>query len=146
MDGIFRAASSIRRVKFLPRITGISSGETSRQDPSRTSISFDSQGNPHQGRTRCHGRACHSQTGLFHKVRRGRSAGLLACARDGAESVFALIIVARRSGETDTNGRILRWGDGLMRGYLFEAATVLRSYFSARGHQSARCHNSLFVA
>ena len=30
-----------------------------------------------------------------------------------------------QSGETDRNGRISRWGDGLMRTYLFEAATVL---------------------
>ena len=30
-----------------------------------------------------------------------------------------------QSGETDTNGKISRWGDGLLRSYLFEAATVL---------------------
>lgn len=30
-----------------------------------------------------------------------------------------------QSGETDTNGRISRWGDKLLRTYLFEAATVL---------------------
>jgi transposase len=30
-----------------------------------------------------------------------------------------------QSGETDANGRISRWGDGLLRAYLFEAATVL---------------------
>lgn len=30
-----------------------------------------------------------------------------------------------QSGETDTNGRISRWGDRLLRSYLFEAATVL---------------------
>ena len=30
-----------------------------------------------------------------------------------------------QTGETDRNGRISRWGDGLMRTYLFEAATVL---------------------
>ena len=30
-----------------------------------------------------------------------------------------------QSGETDTNGRISRWGDRLLRTYLFEAATVL---------------------
>jgi len=31
----------------------------------------------------------------------------------------------KQSGETDTSGRISRWGDGLMRAYLFEAATAL---------------------
>lgn len=31
----------------------------------------------------------------------------------------------KQSGETDTNGRISRWGDRLLRSYLFEAATVL---------------------
>jgi transposase len=30
-----------------------------------------------------------------------------------------------QSGETDTNGRISRWGDRLLRTYLFEAASVL---------------------
>ncbi len=30
-----------------------------------------------------------------------------------------------QSGETDTNGKISRWGDRLFRTYLFEAATVL---------------------
>jgi transposase len=30
-----------------------------------------------------------------------------------------------QSGETDLNGRISRWGDRLLRTYLFEAATVL---------------------
>ena len=30
-----------------------------------------------------------------------------------------------QSGETDMNGRISRWGDRLLRTYLFEAATVL---------------------
>lgn len=30
-----------------------------------------------------------------------------------------------QSGETDTTGKISRWGDGLLRAYLFEAATVL---------------------
>jgi transposase len=30
-----------------------------------------------------------------------------------------------QSGETDTNGKISRWGDRLLRSYLFEAATVL---------------------
>lgn len=30
----------------------------------------------------------------------------------------------RQSGETDTNGKISRWGDRLLRTYLFEAATV----------------------
>jgi len=30
-----------------------------------------------------------------------------------------------QSGETDTNGKISRWGDRLLRTYLFEAATVL---------------------
>jgi transposase len=30
-----------------------------------------------------------------------------------------------QSGETDTTGKISRWGDGLLRSYLFEAATVL---------------------
>jgi transposase len=30
-----------------------------------------------------------------------------------------------QSGETDTSGGISRWGDGLLRAYLFEAATVL---------------------
>jgi transposase len=45
-----------------------------------------------------------------------------------ASSVGAYLgLTPRRnqSGETDTNGRISRWGDGLMRTYLFEAATVL---------------------
>src|SRR6195256_7111173 len=31
----------------------------------------------------------------------------------------------KQSGETDTNGRISRWGDRLLRTYLFEAASVL---------------------
>lgn len=31
----------------------------------------------------------------------------------------------RQSGEMDTNGRISRWGDRLLRSYLFEAASVL---------------------
>ncbi len=31
----------------------------------------------------------------------------------------------RQSGETDTNGRVSRWGDRLLRTYLFEAASVL---------------------
>ena len=31
----------------------------------------------------------------------------------------------KQSGETDTSGRISRWGDRLLRTYLFEAATVL---------------------
>ena len=31
----------------------------------------------------------------------------------------------KQSGETDTNGSISRWGDRLLRTYLFEAATVL---------------------
>jgi transposase len=31
----------------------------------------------------------------------------------------------KQSGETDTNGKISRWGDRLLRSYLFEAATVL---------------------
>ncbi|WP_247281303.1 MULTISPECIES: transposase [unclassified Bradyrhizobium] len=30
-----------------------------------------------------------------------------------------------QSGETDTNGKISRWGDRLLRTYLFEPATVL---------------------
>jgi transposase len=30
-----------------------------------------------------------------------------------------------QSGETDSNGKISRWGDRLLRSYLFEAATVL---------------------
>lgn len=36
-------------------------------------------------------------------------------------------ILQRRnqSGETDINGKILRWGNRLLRTYLFEAATVL---------------------
>jgi transposase len=45
-----------------------------------------------------------------------------------ASSVGAYLgLTPRRnqSGETDLNGRISRWGDGLMRTYLFEAATVL---------------------
>jgi transposase len=45
-----------------------------------------------------------------------------------ASSVGAYLgLTPRRnqSGEIDTNGRISRWGDGLMRTYLFEAATVL---------------------
>lgn len=45
-----------------------------------------------------------------------------------ASSVGAYLgLTPRRnqSGETDRNGRISRWGDGLMRTYLFEAATVL---------------------
>jgi transposase len=45
-----------------------------------------------------------------------------------ASSVGAYLgLTPRRnqSGETDTNGRISRWGDGLLRAYLFEAATVL---------------------
>ena len=45
-----------------------------------------------------------------------------------ASSVGAYLgLTPRRnqSGETDTNGRISRWGDRLMRSYLFEAATVL---------------------
>jgi transposase len=45
-----------------------------------------------------------------------------------ASSVGAYLgLMPRRnqSGETDTSGRISRWGDGLMRAYLFEAATVL---------------------
>ncbi|MCA8879625.1 MAG: IS110 family transposase [Rhodobacteraceae bacterium] len=31
----------------------------------------------------------------------------------------------KQSGETDTNGRVSRWGDRLLRTYLFEAASVL---------------------
>jgi transposase len=31
----------------------------------------------------------------------------------------------KQSGETDTSGKISRWGDRLLRTYLFEAATVL---------------------
>lgn len=31
----------------------------------------------------------------------------------------------RQSGETDTNGKVSRWGDRLLRTYLFEAASVL---------------------
>lgn len=31
----------------------------------------------------------------------------------------------RQSGESDTSGRISRWGDRLLRSYLFEAASVL---------------------
>jgi transposase len=45
-----------------------------------------------------------------------------------ASSVGAYLgLTPRRnqSGETDTNGRISRWGDGLLRAYLFEAATIL---------------------
>ncbi len=45
-----------------------------------------------------------------------------------ASSVGAYLgLTPRRnqSGETDTNGRISRWGDRLLRTYLFEAATVL---------------------
>jgi transposase len=45
-----------------------------------------------------------------------------------ASSVGAYLgLTPRRnqSGETDMSGRISRWGDGLMRTYLFEAATVL---------------------
>jgi transposase len=45
-----------------------------------------------------------------------------------ASSVGAYLgLTPRRnqSGETDTNGKISRWGDGLLRAYLFEAATVL---------------------
>jgi transposase len=45
-----------------------------------------------------------------------------------ASSVGAYLgLTPRRnqSGETDTQGRISRWGDGLLRAYLFEAATVL---------------------
>jgi transposase len=45
-----------------------------------------------------------------------------------ASSVGAYLgLTPRRnqSGETDTNGKISRWGDGLLRTYLFEAATVL---------------------
>src|SRR5271154_3564082 len=45
-----------------------------------------------------------------------------------ASSVGAYLgLTPRRnqSGETDTNGRISRWGDRLLRSYLFEAATVL---------------------
>jgi transposase len=45
-----------------------------------------------------------------------------------ASSVGAYLgLTPRRnqSGETDTYGRISRWGDGLMRTYLFEAAAVL---------------------
>ena len=32
----------------------------------------------------------------------------------------------KQSGETDTNGRVSRWGDRLLRTYLFEAASVQR--------------------
>lgn len=45
-----------------------------------------------------------------------------------ASSVGAYLgLTPRRnqSGETDTTGKISRWGDGLLRSYLFEAATVL---------------------
>jgi transposase len=45
-----------------------------------------------------------------------------------ASSVGAYLgLTPRRnqSGETDTNGKISRWGDRLLRVYLFEAATVL---------------------
>ena len=45
-----------------------------------------------------------------------------------ASSVGAYLgLTPRRnqSGETDTNGKISRWGDRLLRTYLFEAATVL---------------------
>jgi transposase len=45
-----------------------------------------------------------------------------------ASSVGAYLgLTPRRnqSGETDTNGRISRWGDDLLRTYLFEGATVL---------------------
>jgi transposase len=45
-----------------------------------------------------------------------------------ASSVGAYLgLTPRRnqSGETDTNGKISRWGDGLLRTYLFEAASVL---------------------
>ncbi|MCB1377895.1 MAG: transposase, partial [Alphaproteobacteria bacterium] len=31
----------------------------------------------------------------------------------------------KQSGQTDTNGRVSRWGDRLLRTYLFEAASVL---------------------
>src|ERR1035437_904348 len=44
------------------------------------------------------------------------------------ESQFLRLgITPRRnqSGETDTNGKISRWGNRLLRSYLFEAATVL---------------------
>ncbi len=49
-----------------------------------------------------------------------------------------------QSGETDINGRISRWGDRLLRTYLFEAATVLlyrtkkRSSLKAWGMKLAR--------
>jgi transposase len=45
-----------------------------------------------------------------------------------------------QSGETDRNGRISRWGDGLMRTYLFEAATVLlyRTSLKAWGMKLAK--------
>jgi transposase len=45
-----------------------------------------------------------------------------------ASSVGAYLgLTPRRnqSGETDTNGKISRWGDGLLRTYLFEVASVL---------------------
>lgn len=38
---------------------------------------------------------------------------------------LGLTPLRNQSGETDTNGRISRWGDRLLRTYLFEAATVL---------------------
>lgn len=31
----------------------------------------------------------------------------------------------KQSGETDVNGRVSRWGDRLLRAYLYEAASVL---------------------
>src|ERR1700752_593749 len=49
-----------------------------------------------------------------------------------------------QSGETDTNGKISRWGDRLLRTYLFEAATVLLyrtkkwSSLKALGHEARK--------
>ena len=45
--------------------------------------------------------------------------------RSSSLDAFRLTPRRNQSGETDTSGKISRWGDRLLRSYLFEAATVL---------------------
>ena len=70
---------------------------------------------------------------LFRRGKQGgpsTTSALLTAAERAREIAYIgayLGLTPRRhqSGETDTNGRISRWGDRLLRTYLFEAATVL---------------------
>jgi len=59
-----------------------------------------------------HGRSCHPDPTRF------RSATTVG-------AYLGLTPRRKQSGETDTNGKTSKWGDRLLRSYLFEAATVL---------------------